>query len=174
MAVFGAFYGVVRSIEEFWTTAQGPDGCTKLISVTGQNRSIVNFVVSLDTYFMDREAVETRDIVVGFYDLNAPALAIYPPQYQAVVMAKVTGNQAVTVDHFNPQLINSDGTLQLRITRATRVLIPNGQRFTGSLQNRDLAVVYPPLPRIPRAGSAGVPEQITPTQVIVLCRGDLR
>jgi len=170
MAAFASYHGVVRSIEDFWTTAQAPDGCFKLMSVTGRNRNSVNFVVSPCTYFVDGEAMRVRDTVVGFYDPNVPVPMIYPPQYRAVVMAKVTGNRVVFVDHFNSRLISSDGTLQLRVARSTRILLTNGQLFTGSLQERDLVAVYPPSAQGIPARLIGIPEQVTPTQIIVLCR----
>ena len=170
MAAFASFHGVVRSIEDFRTTAQEPDGCFKLMSVTGRSRNLVNFVVSPCTYFVDSETGRIGDMVVGFYDPNAPTPMIYPPQYRAVVMTKVTGSRVVSVDDFNSRLISSDGTLQLRVVRSTRILLTNGQLFTGSLQNRDLVVVYPPSFQNVPARLIGIPEQVTPTQIIVLCR----
>lgn len=170
MAAFALYHGIVRSIEDFRTTVQESDGCFKLMSVTGRSRTLVNFVVSPCTYFVDGETVRVGDTVVGFYDPNVPTPMIYPPQYRAVVMAKVTGNRVVSVDHFGYRLISSDGTLQLRPARSTRIRITNGQLFTGSLENRDLVAVYPPSSMGLPSRMIGTPEQVTPTQIIVLCR----
>ena len=71
--------------------------------------------------------VAVGDRVTGYYDGDAPALLIYPPQYQALVMVKDSPNQNVKVDYFNSQLVSSDGQLQLNISPFTQILLTNGQ-----------------------------------------------
>lgn len=169
MAAFESFQGIVTAIDDFWTDAQGPSGCFKLMAVRDRSGSPVNFVISPDTYFVDQAVIRVRDGITGFYDPNVPVPMIYPPQYRALVVAGDTRGQTVTVDHFDARLISSDGMLRLNITRSTRVLLVNGQPFTGNPGNRNLVVVYRiSQPNIPRR-VLGMPLLVTPIQVVVLC-----
>lgn len=172
MASFQSFRGIVMSIENFWTNAQEPAGCFKLMSVIGDNRDSVHFVVSPNTYFVHHAVIRRRDIIVGFYDSDMPTPMIYPPQYRALVIAKIMPNQCVTVDHFDSQLISSNGSLQLRVMPSTRFFLTNGQPFLGRLQNRDLVVVSRASTQAVSSRMTGTPRQIAPTQVVVLCRDD--
>ena len=163
MTNFYSFHGTVTMISDFFTGQNGEgEGCYKLISVENGVGTIVNFVVSPATYFVDHVMVTVGDLVTGYYDGDAPALLIYPPQYQALVMVKDSGNQNVKVDYFNSQLVSSDGRLQLNISPFTKVLLTNGQSFSRNPANRDLIVIYGP-------ATKSIPAQTTPYRIIVLC-----
>lgn len=123
MAAFLSFLGFITMIDDFWTGSEEPSGCYKLISVQNRAGSIVNFVITPETYFLDHEMVKVGDLVIGFYDANAPVPLIYPPRLQAVVMAKVKRGQSVKVDYFNSQLISSDGMLKLNLAPSTQILL---------------------------------------------------
>ncbi|QED46756.1 hypothetical protein [Cytobacillus dafuensis] len=163
MTNFYSFHGTVTLISDFFTGQNGKgEGCYKLITVENGLGAIVNFVVSPATYFVDHVMVTVGDRVTGYYDGDAPALLIYPPQYQALVMVKDTPNQNVKVDYFNSQLVSSDGRLQLNISPFTKVLLTNGQLFSRNPANRDLIVIYGPV-------TNRVPAKTTPYRIIVLC-----
>ena len=162
MATFLSFLGVVTKIEDFWTGNVEPSGCYKLMSVQNGDGIIVDFVVTPNTYFVDHEMVAARDLVIGFYDANAPAPLIYPPRFQAVVMAKVKRGQNVKVDYFDSQLLSSDSMLKLNISPATQMLLENDQAFTKNPANRNLIVVY-------GATTMSIPAQTTPYKIIVMC-----
>ena len=162
MPVFQSFRGTVTAIDDFWTGLGGSPGCTKLMTVRDQNRRIVNFVVTPDTYFVDHARVSVGDTVTGFYDMTAPTPAIYPAQLRAIVMAKAHRGQNVKVDFFNDRLISRDGSLQLNITPSTQILLRNGQPFTGNPGNRDLIVVY-------GASTRSIPAKTVPDKIIVMC-----
>ncbi|MVX65306.1 hypothetical protein GKZ28_16560 [Clostridium chromiireducens] len=160
---FAAFSGTVTRIEDFYPAQDDASvGCYKLMSLENVNRGPVNFVISPETYFVDHEVVEVRDEVTGFYDANAPALLIYPPQYPAIVIAKDTGDQNVTVDYFNNQLISNDGNLKLNIAPSTKVILRNDQPFSRYPGNRNLIVIYGPTTK-------SIPAQTTPYEIILLC-----
>ncbi|MDP4180429.1 MAG: hypothetical protein Q8942_04970 [Bacillota bacterium] len=163
MSTFGSFNGVVTAISDFWTGSQGPNPCYKLMSLQDMNGNVVNFVVTPNTYFVDQAMISIGDIVIGFYDANTPVPLIYPPQYQAIVMARVSQNQNIKVDYFNGQLISSDGMLKLNIAPFTQIKQENGQIFTANPANRNLIVVYGPT-------TMSIPAQTTPSQIIVMCR----
>jgi hypothetical protein len=163
MQSFAAFSGTVTRIEDF---NQGQNvasaGCYKLMSLESKDRGPANFVISPETYFVDHEVVEVGDKVTGFYDANAPTILIYPPQYPAIVMAKDTEYQNVTVDYFNNQLVSSGGNLKLNIAPTTEVILTNDQPFDRYPGNRNLIVVYGPTTK-------SIPAQTTPYKIIVLC-----
>ena len=163
MTAFLSFSGIIIRIDDFWTGSKEPSGCYKLISVRNRNRSVVNFVVTPATYFVDHTMVAVGDPVTGFYDANAPVPLIYPPQYRAVVMAKATANRNVKVDYFNSQLISSDGMLKINIAPFTQIIQENGQAFTRNPANRNLIVIY-------GAVTKSIPAQTTPYKIIVMCR----
>lgn len=163
MTNFYSFHGTVTVISEFFTGQNGKnEGCYKLFTIENELGSIVNFVVSPSTYFADHEMVRVGDRVTGYYDGDLPAILIYPPQYQALVMVKENPNQNVKVDYFNNQLVSSDGQLQLNLSPYTQIILTNGQLFSRYPGNRDLIVFY-------RASTMSIPAQTTPYRIIVLC-----
>jgi hypothetical protein len=163
MAAFLSFFGTITMIDDFWTGIEEPSGCFKIMSVQNRDGSIVNFVVSPATYFVDHITAAAGDHVIGFYDANAAVPLIFPPQFRAIVMAKVTRGQNVKVDYFNSQLISSDGMLKINIAPFTQILLENGQAFTRNPANRNLIVVY-------GAATMSIPAQTTPYRIIVMCQ----
>ena len=160
---FATYRGTVTRIEDFSPSPKDTlGGCYKLMSLENEGKVVVNFVISPETYFVDHEVVEVGDEVTGFYDANAPAILIYPPEYPAIVMAKDTEYQKVYVDYFNNELISSDGNLKLNITPTTPMLLRNDQPFNGYPGNRYLIVVYGPTTK-------SIPAITTPYKIIVLC-----
>ncbi len=163
MVNFKSFYGTVSMISDFMIDLTGKgEACYKLISVNDGYETLINFVVSPTTYFVDQEIVSVGDRVTGYYDGDAPVPLIYPPQYQALIMVKDNQHQNVKVDFFDSQLISSDGQLQLNISPYTQILLTNGQIFTGNPANRDLIVLY-------GATTRSIPAQTSPYKVIVWC-----
>ena len=162
MTKFFSFHGTVTMITDLVGQNGTGEGCNKLISVENASGGLVNFVVSPATYFVDHVMVEIGDRVTGYYDGDAPALLIYPPQYQALVMVKDNPYQNVKVDYFNNQLESSDGQLKLNISPFTRIVLTNGQAFSKRPANHDLIVIY-------GAVTQSIPAQTTPYRIIVLC-----
>ncbi|KAB2333965.1 hypothetical protein [Bacillus mesophilum] len=157
------FQGTVTMITDLMGQNGEGAGCSKLMTVENSMGSIVNFVVTPATYFAEHEAVAAGDMVTGYYDGNAPAILIYPPQYPAIVMVKEKPYQNVKADYFNTQLISSNGELQLIISPYTQILLTNGQPFSGSIANRNLIVFY-------GTATNSVPAQTNPYKIIVLCQ----
>lgn len=163
MPRFLSFYGTVTMINEFVVNETGEfTGCYKLMTVTNQDGSVVNFVVSPTTYFVDHMMITVGDRVTGFYDGNAPVPFIYPPQYQAIVIAKDIPYQNVIVDYFDNNFVSSNGQLKLNIANFTPILLPNNQPFTSNPANRNLLVQFGPTTK-------SIPAQTTPYKVVVMC-----
>lgn len=162
MINFGSFYGVITAISDFWTESDEISGCFKLMTVQDRDGSIVNFVVSPTTYFVDHTMVYVGDVVTGYYDADAPVPLIYPPQYQAIVIVRSMQNAEVKVDYFNSQLISSDGSLKINLSPYTKIILENGQAFSGNPANRNLIVIY-------GITTKSIPAQTTPYKIIVMC-----
>ena len=138
------------------------EGCTKFFTIENELGVILNFVVSPSTYIVDHVILAVGDRVTGYYDGDAPAILIYPPQFPAIVLVKDNPNWNVKVSYFNNQLVSSDGQLQLNLSPNTQILLTNGQLFSKYPGNRDLIVYYGPTTR-------SIPAQTTPYRIIVLC-----
>jgi hypothetical protein len=163
MKKFEPFHGTITMIDDFWINATGEGlGCYKLMSVENVDGTLVNFVVSPGTYFVDHVMVAVGDMVTGFYDANAAVPLIFPPQFRAIVMARDTPYQNVEVDYFNSQLVSSDNKLRLNIAPCTQIVLENGQAFTRNPANRNLIVVY-------GFTTKSIPAQTTPYKIIVMC-----
>ncbi|EJR32099.1 MULTISPECIES: hypothetical protein [Bacillus] len=162
MKNFQSVEGTITMINDFATGSNEEMGCNKLISVNNGYGTLINFVVKPNTYFIDYATVVIGDKVSGFYDANAPVPLIFPPQFQAIVMAKYKPHQNVKVDYFNEQLESGDGKLKLNISPSTQILLTNGQFFTGNLVNRNLIAIY-------GLTTMSIPAQTTPYKIIVLC-----
>lgn len=158
---FASFQGTVTMIQNFMGSS-GEEGCYKLMSIVNTFGQPANFVIAPNTYFTDHAMIKIGDTVTCYYDGDAPAILIYPPQYPGIVVVKESAYKHVKVDHFNADLISSDGLLKLNISPSTRILLTNGQAFTGALANRNLIVSYGP-------STKSIPAQTSPDEVIVLC-----
>lgn len=164
MINFNHFSGIITAINEhFINNGENIEGCNKTISVDNKRGSLVNFVVSPTTYFVNNEMVAVGDEVTGYYDGNAPALLIFPPQYQALIMVKESMNQNVKVDYFNSELESSDNQLKLNISPYTQIVLTNNQPFLGDPSNRNLLAIY-------GASTKSIPAQTTPYKIIVWCK----
>ncbi len=163
MVHFNSFSGIIKEINDYPMFSNGEDsGCYKIMAVDNGNGSIVNFIISPNTYFVGHIIVFAGDYVTGYYDQNAPVPLIYPPQYQALIVVKDDVYANIKVDYFDDQLISSDGQLKLNIAYDTPRFLSNGQPFSGNIANHNLIVIYGPSTR-------SIPAQTTPYEVIVWC-----
>ncbi len=162
MNKFDSFHGIITMIDDFLIDATGENlACYKLITVENSGNT-VNFVVAPCTYFVNHEMVSVGDMVTGYYDANAPVPLIFPPRFRAIVMAKDNLYENVKVDYFGSELISSDNKLKLTISPYTRLVLENGQAFTGNPTNRNLIVIY-------GASTKSIPAITAPYRIIVMC-----
>lgn len=162
MTNFNSFHGTITMINDF-ITGQNGEGCYKVISVKNELGTVVNFVVSPTTYIVDQVMLAVGDRITGYYDANAPAPLIFPPQYQVLVIVKDSpSHQNVKVAYFNSQLVSNDGQLRLNISPYTQIVLTNGLSFSRNPANRNLIVIY-------GLSTQSIPAQTTPYRIIVLC-----
>lgn len=162
MPTFNSFNGRIIKIDDFMTGDENTNGCYKLFTVQNREDSIVNFVVSPSTYFVNYETMKAGYPVIGFFDADVPVPLIYPPQYRALVMARTYRGQNIKLDYFNELLISSDGELKINTAPSTHTILENAQTFTQKLGNRYLLVIYGPTTR-------SIPAQTTPYSIVVMC-----
>lgn len=158
-----SFTGVVTEIEQYDSGAYGGvSSCMTRYTLESEDGQIVKFTSDASTYFANNEQVFKGDTITAYYDANAPAILIYPPQYQALIIIKRGTDYFTTFSYFNAQLISADGMLKLNMSPETEVVTQNNQPYTGPIQNHYLIVLY-------GASTRSIPAQTNPIKVIVLC-----
>lgn len=135
--------------------------CSQQLSVRTPNGP-ATFITTQDTCFINNVQIRQGMTVIGYFDADAPAPLIYPPQYRILVIGQSIRGQLIKVDTFNRNLVSSDGMLRLTPGPSTQIVTPNNQRFVCSLAGRTLVVVYTTTTR-------SIPAQTTPSRIIVLC-----
>ena len=160
MTNFLSFTGTITMINDFWYPNK--EGCYKIFTVENNEGLIVNFIIEPHTYFVDHFTANIGDEIEGYYDGDVPVALIYPPQYRALVINKISPFRDVMVSYFDENLLSSDKTLKLNISNSTEIVLQNDQLFTRSLQNHDLIVIY-------NYVTKSIPAQTTPLKIIVFC-----
>lgn len=153
---YASVTGIIQNVSNM-----GNDCCNLLVSVITEN-GIVNMVVTPDTHVVNNLRLRRGMSVIAFYDADAPAILIFPPQYRALVIAQKSPQESVTLQYFNDNLVSSDNSLQLNIGPRTTVTSANGQPFSCNPGNHVLLVYYSITTR-------SLPPQTTPRRVIVMC-----
>lgn len=124
--------------------------------------NIVNVIIGPQTCFVNGIRLYEGMRITAFYDGNAPMPLIYPPQYQALVVAEQVPGQNIYVGTFNGSMTAADHRLRLNLDESVDIVTQNGQNFYGSLAGKSLVVIYGPTTR-------SIPPQTTPYQIVVLC-----
>ena len=154
--------GIIVEIEPLRRGGYRTYGCMQFITVEMSDGNIANFIVSPSTFVVDYMTLYEGMNATFYYDGNAAVPLIYPPQYNAVVVAPKIQGQNVYVGYFNNNLINSDGTLQLNMNEDVTVVTTNNQTYFGNIGAHNLVVIYDVTTR-------SIPAQTIPIKVIVMC-----
>ena len=148
--------GVITNI----STQEG-DCCTQVITLSVEGQP-VNMILSDDTFVVDTMRLMPGMRVAAFYDNTLPVPLIYPPQYQAVLIAVVRPEEDVNLSWFDETLTASDQSLKLNLYQSTVLSTLNGQPYFCFPSNHFLLVYY-------AAATKSIPPQTAPNRVIVLC-----
>ena len=159
--VYMSFSGVITSIETAGNMGRY-DGCSQVVTVENESGNVMNFFMNADTFVVDYTTLYESLPVTVFYNGNAAAPLIYPPQYVAAVVAPQMEGQMVYVGYFNNVFLSSDQGLKLNLAPSTTVVTQNNQTFLGNPGGHTLVVLYSQTTR-------SIPPQTTPDKVIVLC-----
>lgn len=148
--------GVVLNIRR-----QPGDCCSQLLSLRSENGP-VNFFLSAQTLVIGSVRIRPGMRIAACYDANQPVPLIFPPQYQAQLVAAVRPAEQVYVGYFNRDLTAANQDLRLNIARSTTVVTANGQAFDCNPAGHVLFVFY-------SATTRSIPPQTTPRKIVVLC-----
>ncbi|QNU65847.1 copper amine oxidase N-terminal domain-containing protein [Ruminiclostridium herbifermentans] len=153
---FGSVNGKVTEISE---KRSGSD--FYYITIEGDDGNIANLVISKSTYIVDNVEITKGTVITGYYNLNAPMIMIYPPQYTTEVVVVENTEQITKVDIFNKELVSSDGFLKLNISEDTEIISQKGKKYNGTIFDKKLVVTY-------KNSTRSIPAQTTPTKIVVL------
>ncbi|KGK87265.1 hypothetical protein DP68_11565 [Clostridium sp. HMP27] len=156
---FKSFTGTVKTVTDF----QGAKKDLKYVLVEDAEGREANIIVSKDTYIVNNENIGVGSVITGFYDADKPMIMIYPPQYNAEVVAVFNKDQNIKVDSFDKNLISSDKYFKLNISNDTKIITQDGKPFKGKLKNKKLVVIY-------SISTKSIPAQANPIQIIVLSK----
>lgn len=159
---FGAVTGIIVDMVPTRMGNRRADGCVIFTTVEDMDGNTVNFIISPSTFVVDWETLSVGMRCTFWYRTDAPTPLIYPPQYNAVVVAQEKNERMVDVGYYNASMINEAQTLQLNIDGSVDIRTTNNQYFQGSPANHNLVVVY-------ETSTRSIPAQTTPDEVIVLC-----
>lgn len=149
--------GIIRNI------SQTPGNCcNQMISINTTNGP-VNFVLSASTVVVDNTRLRPGMAIAAFYDSTLPVPLIFPPQYQAQLITALRGNELVTLNFFNKNMVAADNSLSINLSQRTDISTLNGQPFNCSLGRNFLLVYY-------STTTKSIPPQTTPRRIVVLCR----
>lgn len=154
--IFVPVTGVIQEIAPFQNQC-----CNQLITLRTSD-NVVNFILNADTYVVDNMQLRPGMRVTAFYDENLPVPLVYPPRYQAALIARTGANENVMADFFDRNLNAVNHSLKLNPSSSTQVITANGQRFSCRPGGHYLIVFY-------GATTRSLPPQTTPRKIIVLC-----
>lgn len=161
--LFEKFSGKITNITQMNGYGYGGgEGCFVMFTLQNKEGEVVNFIATPETYTVNSNHLNIGEQATGFYDMQAPTVLIFPPQYHAVVLAGERMGENIAVDYFDWNLISGDRTLKINPSRRTQIFMENGLPFGGSITDRNLIVIYGPSTR-------SIPAQTTPERIIVMC-----
>ena len=159
---FGQVKGTIVDMVPTRIGNRRANGCMIFATVEDMDGNTVNFILTPSTFVLDFETLSVGMLCTFWYASDAPMPLIYPPQYNAVVVAQEKNGRMVNVGYYNSSLVNEDDTLQLNLDGTVDVRTTNNQYFQGSPANHNLVVTYD-------SSTRSIPAQTTPRQIVVLC-----
>lgn len=159
---FGSITGTIVDMVPTRMGNRRANGCMIFTTVEDMDGNTVNFIITPSTLVVDWETLSVGMQCTFWYRADAPMPLIYPPQYNAVVVAQEKNGRMIDVAYYNTSMINENQTLQLNIDGAVDIRTTNNQYFQGSPANHNLVVIYD-------TSTRSIPAQTTPQKIIVLC-----
>ncbi len=158
---YNSFTGKVTMINPVYDSKGNPVSGKKFVLVENEEGLLVNFTTNEDTYWLQGEHVNVGDSVTGFYEADKPVIMIYPPQYEANVLAVHVNEQELKADIFDKNLLSADKQLKLNISKDTKIVDKSGKTYVGKITSEKLLVVY-------KYTTKSLPPQTTPEKIVVL------
>lgn len=159
---FGSMTGTIVEMTPMRLGNRRADACRIFVTVEDMDGNTINFIMTPSTYVVDFTTLSVGMRCTFWYRADAPVPLIYPPQYNAVVVAQERNDRFVNVSYYNSALINEEQTLQLNIDGTVDIRTTNNQYYQGNPANHNLVVSYV-------TSTRSLPAQTTPRRVMVLC-----
>ena len=159
---FASVSGTIVELGPVNTGTRRNNPCVIFATVEDDDGNIVNFTISPSTYVVDYTTLSVGMRATFWYRTDVPVPLIYPPQYNAIVVAQDLNERFVDVSYYNSRLINENRTLQLNLDGRVDIRTQNNQYYQGNPANHKLVVIY-------TTSTRSIPAQTTPSKVVVLC-----
>ncbi|MCL2772328.1 MAG: copper amine oxidase N-terminal domain-containing protein [Oscillospiraceae bacterium] len=167
--------GTINEITDYIGTDGNPVEGKSIVNIVNGD-SEWNAIIDSGTYSItfgptDKKAMSAGDSIRVFYNANAPATMINPPQLNAEFIAlNFPKNESILINRYSDKFMDSKNQLKLNLTDdsiksgRTEVIYEDGKTFDGTasdLVGRQLVVIYSIVTR-------GAYAQTTPDKVIVM------
>lgn len=159
---FLAVSGVIVAMQALRGNGKRLNPCVFMVQVEDDDGNTFDFMITPNTYVADEVKLTEGMNCTFWYHADSPAVLMYPPRYQAAVVAERRTDRFVDVGFFNFQLINEEKTLQLRPNLDTIMETVNHQTYFGNPANHELVVFY-------QSATKSRPAKTTPYKIVVLC-----
>lgn len=153
---FNSVTGMIRQVTPFNNSC-----CEQQVQLINAN-GITNIIVRPSTLVAGGVRLRPGMTVTAFYDADAAAPTIFPPRFDALIIAPRGPREEVFAGYFDNRLVARNNALRLNIGPNTNIVTANGQQFTCSPAGRLLIVYY-------RTATRSIPPQTTPHRIIVVC-----
>lgn len=138
--------------------------CGYLITLKNEDGQggTTQFMLTGETVVIDSQRLYPGMRAAMFYDTRLPMQLIFPPRYQAQLIAVLNREEQVLLSYFDVNLVASGQKLSLNIGRNTRITTLNGQNFRCELADKELLVYY-------TVTTKSIPPRTTPRKIIAIC-----
>jgi hypothetical protein len=164
---YGEFSGTVKSITS-WLDPDGNESKALLVLLENEEGGQASFIVDQATHMLTKNELKEGSRATGYFRNNLPMALIYPPRYNALLLAvDIPQGQFIKVAQFDDELISDDNTLKLNIGEKTAIVLFDGENAPEDLElgGLRLAVFY-------KASTRSIPAITTPERIIVLALAD--
>ncbi len=159
---FGSVTGTIVDMVPTRIGSRRANGCVIFVTLEDMDGNTVNFTLTPSTYVLDFDTLSVGMTCTFWYAADAPMPLIYPPQYNAVAVAREKSGRNVDLGFYNTSMVNESRTLELHIDASVDIRTTNNQYFQGSPANHTLMVVY-------GSSTRSIPAQTTPSKIVVFC-----
>ena len=118
------------------------DDCSSLVLlISSDEGGQVNFIVDNNTVVLGSTRLRVGMRVIAYYDGDLPVPLIYPPRYQAQLVAVLRPSEQGYLGFFDQSLVSQDQSLRLNLAPSTAIVPQNGQTF-GCAPSEHFLFVY--------------------------------
>ncbi len=142
MSRFASIDGIVTSLATQPADQAAYSPCALTLTVRDYYGNQKTVILEPTTYVLNQAPIRQGDMIIAFYDTQAPMPLINPPRYRAVAVVKPAYAQSAYLDTFDQNQLSSDGLLKLELSNLTETRTQNGQIYEGSLTDRLLLVLF--------------------------------